>query len=493
MKSKFSLKLTDAFRDRKFKYSGTATLLVVCVVVATLLINLFCSLIPWKLDTTANKLYSISNKTLSVLNRLEDNINIHFVYQAGTEDVYVMELISRYASASDNISTNMIDPVANPKFTEMFASDKNKSSTVPTSGSVIVESEGTGLFVVLTSQDFYSYEYEENSLAIKQTYYTGEQAVTGAIAAVTTEETYKIALLTGHNEDPIPAAMSDQLNKMFFEVYKVDLKVEDIQSGTDVLIVLQPEWDIDDVEYAKIATFLETDTAGSVMFIMGKATADMKNFDKIFSNYQLELTNDVIYEEDSSKCVGGMKYNLYLDYLASDVTSKTSGNQKLFLPNAKRIIANPDLAKVTTYYTDIAVSSNKAWASSQPKSGTMDYDAATDFTSKNGFVPMMAIEDYDDSLGSSSSKLFVVNCANFMLSNEASLNSYANDEVFYSALSWCLDDDATQITITPKYYLTSTHGLSTGGVYAFGIVLGLVLPLAILGGGLAVYLKRRHL
>ena len=106
---------------------------------------------------------------------------------------------------------------------------------------------------------------------------------------------------------------------------------------------------------------------------------------------------------------------------------------------------------------------------------------------------MMAIEDYDDSLGSSSSKLFVVNCANFMLSNEASLNSYANDEVFYSALSWCLDDDATQITITPKYYLTSTHDLSTGGVYAFGIVLGLVLPLAILGGGLAVYLKRRHL
>ena len=49
------------------------------------------------------------------------------------------------------------------------------------------------------------------------------------------------------------------------------------------------------------------------------------------------------------------------------------------------------------------------------------------------------------------------------------------------------------ITITPKYYVTATHTLSSGGVYAYAIVLGIVVPILILGGGLVVYLKRRHL
>ena len=56
---KLKLSLSDAFRDRKFKYSGTATILVIAVVVATLIVNLACSMIPFRLDVTANKYFSI--------------------------------------------------------------------------------------------------------------------------------------------------------------------------------------------------------------------------------------------------------------------------------------------------------------------------------------------------------------------------------------------------------------------------------------------------
>ena len=123
----------------------------------------------------------------------------------------------------------------------------------------------------------------------------------------------------------------------------------------------------------------------------------------------------------------------------------------------------------------------------------MEYDKDKDTSTDNGFVPAVAVTEYGNNEGNLYSRLFIMNCAEFMLSDQIMLNNYANDEVFYSALLWCLDNTTSMITITPKYYITSTHTLSSGGVYAYAAVLGIALPVAILTGGLVVYLKRRHL
>lgn len=495
-KSKFSLNIANAFRDKKFKYSGTATLLVISVVVVTLVINVLCSLVPWKLDTTANLLYSISNKTQSVLNRLEDDISIYFIYQAGGEDDYVMELADRYALACDKIKTETIDPISNPGFTERFATDNNKSSTIPTAGSVIVEDTTTGTFVVLSSSDFYRYSYNDDG-EVTSKYYEGETAFTSAISAVISEMTYNVAVLTGHNESKIPDEMQTVLNRLFFNVYDVNLKEEKkIPGGTDVLVILSPEWDVDENERDIILDYLDAkDSAGSLIFVTGKCTAETPNFDAIMDHYCVVLDDKIIYEEDSKNYAAGIKYNLMLDYDKNTVATSQAGvSQKLYLNNAKPIYTTPELARSTTYYYDVSYTSKNAWASDKVKNGTLEYDElAGDVKTKDGFVPILAIEEYSDSVGTSKSKLLIVNCENFMLSSQASLNSYANDEVFYSALYWCIGDSMAKIELPSKYYITATHSLSTFGVYTYCIILGVVIPLAILGGGLAVYLRRRHL
>lgn len=495
-KSKFSLNIANAFRDRKFKYSGTATLLVISVVLVTLVINVLCSLVPWKIDTTANLLYSISNKTLSVLNRLEDDINIYFIYQAGGEDDYVMELADRYALASEKIHTETIDPVSNPGFAEQFATDKNKSSTIPSSGSVVVENSATGTFVTLTSSSFYRYSYDDDG-TLQQTYYEGETAFTSAIAAVISEMKYNIAVLTGHNESSIPSEMKDLLDRMFFEINEVNLKEEkQIPGGTDVLLILSPEWDVDEFEKDIILDYLDAkDTAGSLIYVTGKSGAQTPNFDAIMDHYCVVLSDKIIYEEDSKNYAAGVKYNLMLDYdKNTPATSNVSVEQKLLLGNAKPIYTTPELSRSTTYYYDVTFTSKDAWASDQIKTGTLEYDeSAGDEKSKDGFVPILAIEEYSDSVGTNISRVLIINCENFMLANQASLNSYSNDEVFYSALYWCVGDSNAKIELPSKYYITATHSLSTFGVYTYGIILGAVIPLAILGCGLAVYLRRRHL
>ncbi len=489
-KSKFSLDIANAFRDRKFKYSGTATLLVISVVAVTLIINVLCSLMPWKYDFTANQIYSITDKTKSVLNRLEDEINIYFIYQAGYEKGnYPYELSADYVKNSDKIHTEIIDPISNPGFSDQFATDKNKSSTIPAVGSVVVENASTGVFVALDSASFYS-------TSGNNTYYDGEETFTSAIAAVTSEMKYSIAVLTGHNETEIPAATKTLLDRMFFEVTEVNLKEEkEIPGGTDVLLILSPEWDIDEFEKEIVLSYLDyKDTAGSLIFVSGKSTADTPNLDAVMAHYNIELSNKIIYEEESKNYAAGIKYNLMLEYAKdTPATSLATVSQKLYLNNAKPIYTDANLKRKTVTYYDVALTSTKAWASDQVKTGTIEFDEmAGDEKTSVGFVPILAVEE-TDLAQTRTTRLLVINCENFMLSSEASLNTYANDEVFLSALYWGIGDSKAKVEIPSKYYIDSTSELSTKGLIAYGAVLGVVIPVIILGCGLAVYLRRRHL
>ena len=495
-KPKFSLDIANAFKDRKFKYSGTATLLVICVVIATLLVNLLFSIVPLKVDITANKIFSISDKTLSVLNRLEDNIKFNFIYQVGLEDTYVMELADRYDAASDKIETQIIDPVVNPGFKDMFAVDDNKSSTEPQTGSVVIENTTTGMFVTLTTDDFYSYSYDEEGNAT-QKYYDGEEAFTSAIAAVTTEMTYNVGVLTGHNENSVPEAMKTVMDRMFFNVYDVDLMTDkEIPAGTDVLLILAPEWDITAPEKDTILEYLDPkDTAGSVIFVAGKAKGDTPNLDELLEHYCVSLEDKIIYEENTKNTTADVKYSLMLPYERNDITGSTTVSQKLLFNEAKPIFTYPELSRVSTLYFDLALTSDQAWASDNPKSGTLEFDPDTDLKlDKNAaFVPALGVMELSDSVGTKVSNLIIFNCEYFLLEDQGSLNAYANDEVFYSALYWCIGDSNAKVNLTSKYFITATHELSTFGIYVYGVIFGIVIPVAILGCGLVVYLKRRHL
>ena len=111
------------------------------------------------------------------------------------------------------------------------------------------------------------------------------------------------------------------------------------------------------------------------------------------------------------------------------------------------------------------------------------------------FAPVVAVTDTGFSMEDSvtvDTRLFVVNCAQFLVTGDVALNIYSNDDFFFSAISWVLNEDSL-ITIVPKTYVVSTHTMSTLALYIVSIIIGIVIPVGILATGLTVYLKRRHL
>ncbi len=571
MKSKISL--SQAFKDKKFKYGGMATLLVVVVVVAILVINLLCSFITYRLDVTSNKFYSIGPLTTSIINRLEDDITIYMFYEAGREDDYIMEMVRRYDAASDKISSRLVDPVANPNFDEEFVLDEDKSTARVQANNVVVKDEQTGKFAILANTNLYNYEYDDSGNLSNMTY-NAEQAITNAIVAVTGERTYKMGVLTGHGEASLPTAMTSIIDNMFITIETLDLKtiiseaineiqqdiedsnnianddaenvdynnensddteaigevqqdiedtdntdtasdvtenvddnnensdnteainkaIDDIMLNYDMLVALTPTRDLINEEKVVLMNYLDRNN-GNLFLVTGKATADTPNWDEILTYYGVEATDYTIYEEDASNYYLA-KYTLTLDcdLSAPDlfVSSLYGSDARLRFNRAKAIVTE-DILRQGLTVTNIATTSNIAWATEQEKSDPFTLEPG-DKTSDKGFSPVVAIEDYEynsDTGSELTTKLVVVNCPDFMLTTEEEINAFLNDELFYAATQWFLGS-SEMVTILPRVYLTSTHTLATKGLYIYGAVIGIGIPGVILAGGLANYLRRRH-
>ena len=111
----------------------------------------------WRRDHSFNAVTTQSETTLQVLGELRHPVHIYAVYSKGTEDAPLLELLNRYASASDRITWEQVDIRLNPALIQKYRNPAT-SETV-SSESVVVTCEETGRFRILDATDFYSLGY----------------------------------------------------------------------------------------------------------------------------------------------------------------------------------------------------------------------------------------------------------------------------------------------------------------------------------------------
>ncbi|MBE5816180.1 MAG: hypothetical protein E7315_00485 [Clostridiales bacterium] len=482
------LNIKESLSDKKFRYGGISTLLVAVLIVVVIVINLVISYVPLSVDTTANKYYTISSKTQGVLDKLKDTVHIYGLYEIGYENADVVRLLERYDEASDKIEYKTVDPVVNPQFTIDFMEDKNSPDTRAYATNVIV-SYGDRFKVLTEAEDLYRHTYDESGEIAASTLNV-EQAVTNAIVSVTAQKNYTITMLSGHGEMRLPEDYEDKLEKTYFyDLEWCDLKNDGfIPAETDILIVNQPMYDLMDDEKEEIMKYLQG--YGDAIFIMGRATADTPNFDEVMNYYGIRLGKEVIYEEDSSMWFQ-VKNAIMPEYKIHSATLDVFASEELMLVNAKPIKTNAVL-KTGVTVTELCHTSDKSWASLKFKDAMMQKE---DGDIDGPFAPIVGITDSGFSMSDSTAvetRLFVVNCAQFLVSGDVALNIYSNDDFFFSAISWVLNEDSL-ITIVPKTNVVATHTMSNLALYVVSVIIGIVIPVGILATGLTVYLKRRHL
>lgn len=468
--------------DPLLKYGGYASLMTGIVLAVVIIINLAVSQFDVKFDLTKNKLYTLSEDTVSLLKGLNEDVDIYSVYQEGQEVQVVTEILDKYASYSKHVHVSNVDPYKDPTFAAKYSQNGNEVSA----GCLVVStSKGSA---VIPQDQVMDVKVDSNS---QTEYYTGvkvESSLTGTIRKLTNGLNEYAYELTGHGETALGDSLKTEMGYSNIEVKSLDLLTEKaVPDDCSILVVNGPTSDFSSAELDAVKGYLEK--GGKAFIAIGMTVTDMPNFASLLANYGIADSRKIVIEGSADYVLNNNAVYL-LPQLNSnnEICSKlVSAGTKVFMPAGemiKRLSTVRNSVKIDTlaqsssysYAKDIAtLNTNSTKSDSDPK-GPMDV--------------AVAITDTDSDGNEAGTKLIV--CGSNTI-DEDDVNSVVNGGNFafvMNSLNWLSGSQGAERSksIGAEQYLNLTQSKAI----VIMLICVIVIPLAILIAGFVVFLRRRN-
>lgn len=456
---------------------GAYSLLVTAVVLAILIVvNIFVSALPTtltKYDISSTKLYSITSNTKVVVNALEQDVTIYWIVQSGEEDAVIENLLGKYDSLSDHIDIVKKNPDAYPTFAKQYTSETVSNN------SLVVECGERSRYIAyediyVEEADMYSYSYT--------TSFDGEGAITSAIDYVVTEELPQVYVLEGHGEAELPSTFADQIDKENMETVSLSLlTVDAVPEEADCVLIYSPTSDISEEERDMLADYVSG--GGKLMVMAGPVeNGSLDNLYSLLSDYGVKASEGIVVEGDRNHYALQMPYIILPDMGSSEITDPLiEENYYVLMP-----ISTGLTVEETTNGTVTQLLTTSEYAFSK----TAGYNIST-YEKEEGDIdgPFTLAVSVESTGGG---KMVWFTSSHFIDDMYNAYSSGANVDMSMNAMS-SLIGEREAIAIRSKslnynYLTISDSAGSTLKVMMIGI-----FPLAYLGIGICVILRRRRL
>lgn len=477
--SSISNHIKRSFNTKNVKYGGYAALLTILSVGVLIAVNLLADQIPFKIDLSRNKIYSLSKETYQILSGLKQDLTIYALYKTGQENTDITEILRKYSDHTKKIQLKFIDPDKNPGFVKRYLKDDENLNF----GSLIIESGKQ--FKVIPAHDLFNFDYSNpyqpniTSLAI-------EQRVTGAIMYLSTGKAPKIYALEGHGESSLPLEITKQLETENYEIKPVNLYTDSLPQDMDILLLTSPQRDLTHVEIDKIREFLSN--GGRAIFLMDLQKNLPSNLQSLFQSYGLALQQIMIVEGGSTRFIQNNPLWIQPEMGTHQIlTPLISDKMPVIIPYA-RGIKILETKKRSLTIEPLLTTSVSAW-------GKTDLDDPSLEKSQKDlqgpFHIAVAVTDQLTEDKSKQTKLIVI--GNSMFASSEIINSIpGNANFLMNSFSW-LQDQNVNLGIKPKSLLTMRLDINSFQTLLFSGLVVIIIPLSVLGAGLMVWLRRRHL
>lgn len=477
------------FKDKHIRLGGYSTLITMVLIAILLVVNVLFSSLELKIDLTEEKFYSLSEKTDSIVSKLEDSIAIYVLEETGKENKDFQEILGKYEKINSNVSVLYKDPVLYPGFASKYMDTTDNETTLP-SGSIIVENTVTNKFKVIPSHDLYNYSYNSSyqpqiqSIAI-------EEKITSAIDYVTNAIERKVYVTSGHGEFPIPNSLTSQLETENFIIEDLNLLTQDIpHSPYNTLLIYSPHLDFAEGEKDKIIDFLES--GGKAMIFTDSNMPELPNFSEILSLYGLEAQTGIVVEGSQNHMVSPYPTFILPEIHSHQITDAIkSKNLPIIAPLASSLKVTEDKRKSVTH-TPLLVTSNDAWLKVNIGAETIEKEASD---LSGPFNIAYAVEDLNtlDMSNTITTKLFVMSNTIFLDDTQLNISATGNLDLVMNGLLW-LQDKEESLYIGPKAFTNYTlPPVNASTLLIFAGVSMVVLPLIAIITGIVIWLRRRHL
>jgi ABC-2 type transport system permease protein len=480
-------KFGSSFKSKKFKYGGYATLftsvVLVILIVINIMVNVVSSKLDLKLDLTANKLFSISSSSYTVLKNLKQDVKIIGFFEAGKEDKVVSSILDKYKEGSSKITVEYVDPVKYPTIAATYSS--TSSSIV--SGSVVVVSGSK--FKVLDSTAFVNYTTDSTTGEQTATSYAAESKITSALLYVSSDKTAIVDNLTGHEEAALPTELTNEFDTQNYTVKSTTLAAADSKVDAGSLLLIDgPKRDISSDELTKIKAFLTG--GGKALIMLDPSTTATPNLDSLLEFYGLKAQNDITIETDSNYTVSNYA-NIIIPVMQSHdiLTPLITSKLNLIIPNVQGF----DLTSIkrnTLTIEQLLTSSSGAYGMKNLKS-TAIAKAAGDV--KGPINIAFAVTDKSATGNTDNdTRITVFGSSNILSSSMITASNNANIDLVMNSINWAVGNRAS-ISVTPKDLTTAKLTITNQQQLIASAFVVFVIPGIVIIAGIVVWIRRRHL
>ena len=279
-----------------------SSIVLLAIFALILLLNLGLPMLEDQLafsaDLSADKIYTLSEDSLSVLAGLEKDIYLYPLYSPGNSDTILLQLLKKYAAKSPKVHLRELsaDAVARE-----FSLSRDAAG-------VVVASEDGSIFRFIRDDELYRTDNSLNPIALK-----AEAKITSAILSIDRGAFLQICALTGHNEAKISdlSSFSGLLEAKNFSVLTCDLSSYTPNPLTDILLIAAPKTDLTESEYIALREFLSL--GGRMLFLMENASFNpeqgvmqiyidpLPRFESLLAQYGMLVNKTLVVGSDPAK------------------------------------------------------------------------------------------------------------------------------------------------------------------------------------------------
>ena len=472
------------------KMKALFALIILLLLAAAFLLNAVALVLsnrfPLSVDLTANAAYEIGDETRQVLAGLEQDISIDVLAteEAFSGDSYLVQvkhILDRYPQYSDRVSLRYIDYAADPSYAA------SHPDLTLSEGDIIVS--GNDRVRQLDMSSLFNYAYTATgSLTIESS--RAEEALTGAILNVLSDRDVRIGVLSGNGQQDAAGFVALLVNNNY--VLETVVAATDDLSAYDALLLLAPQTDLSEDDVRKLEEYLYNNGEyGKTLFYAASVTQTaLPNLETFLSEWGVAVGDGSVFETTADRTY---QYQPY--YPIADYTSETWRDM---LIDSSAPILMPLSRPLEVLFESRDGQYTETLLSFGETAGVRPSDAGEDFVADDaeqwGPIPAMVLATrrvYENGALARQSSVVVTGSVS-MLENLCLQNSSLSNSSYLLNLFNTLTEREETVTIAPKSLAGKTLGITTAQVTTLGMVLGGLLPLAILGTGIGIWLYRRY-
>ena len=460
-------------RTRKSTYYAVLNLLVPALLLA---VNILASLLPsglTKFDLTENKLYTLSDQTVQLLDSLAEPVEVFLLAQEGQEDGTLVDLLEKYGEASEKVKISVVDPVKDPTFLLEYDVKINSGNSILVAGSQGVR--------VVEYYDIYDYEETLKGKQGGQVSFDGEGKITAAIQYAVSPDIPVFYMLTGKSGKAMPDSLQNHLGNQNISLASVDLETEKSVPGDAAGIILYaPESDLTAREKESLLLYLHS--GGSLLLLTDLRQETQSNLESLLTDYGVGPAPGLVMEGDNNLCLP--EYPYYLLPILSDhqITKSIIQNKKFVLAPLSQAIGRYDNGRADIAYTPLLRTSEKAWLD-RSSFQIADTEEPQENVQQGPFNIAVAIEEGE-------TRILWFTSAAFFDETVDNMAGGANSDLVTNGLNW-LGKRRNGLAIGAKTVSSASLVLTSSQAFYWSLVYAVILPAAVLLTGLIVWLRRR--